>query len=209
MRITAVSQSVRDYLQSFATFYPSIDTWCAKVLKEVPSGRRTILALVTAGKLDGLGIVKNGPHAKLCHISVTDHVRGDGCGWALMRAAANEMLRRGTRHIHVTTSEEVADEYGHFFARCGFSRGSYRNGRYRRGATEWEWTASHADLATRLLGSGSRGAQRAAPTVFRFHGDLEWVPVAELPSCVNRQPYAQFTSPGITSSGTVRWRRNP
>jgi hypothetical protein len=170
-----------EYLTAFSTFYPSIDSWCSKVLHELPSGRRTVLALLSAtGTLEGLAITKNGPRAKLCHISITEHARGSGGGWALMQAAGAEMLRKGARHIHVTTGEEVADKYGYFFTRSGFTKNTYRSGRYRRGSAEWVWSANYYDLVGRLFGSGSVCVRRIGPTVFRANDDLSWVQVVPM-----------------------------
>jgi ribosomal protein S18 acetylase RimI-like enzyme len=173
--------AISDYLTSFSEYYPSIDLWCSKVLREVPSGRRSVLALVSAaGTIDGLAITKNGARAKLCHFSIAEHARGDGRGWALMQAAGTEMLCKGARHFHVTTSEEVADEYGGFFTRSGFTKGRYRNGRYRRGFAEWVWSANYDDLVARLFSSGSRCAPRAAPMMLEVHGDIACGPTARI-----------------------------
>jgi hypothetical protein len=144
--------TVHDYLRRFSSLYPGIGMWSAKTLREVPTGRRSILAFLAAdGTLDGLAITKNGLDAKLCHISISDRAREDGRGLSLMRAAALEMLNNGARRIHVTTSEEVAAEFGPFFERCGFSHVSARAGRYRRGADELEWESSRELLSARLF----------------------------------------------------------
>jgi hypothetical protein len=140
------------YLGGFSTFYPSILDWFGKVLREASTGRRSILGLVTeGGELDGLAITKNTLRAKLCHISIAEPARGDGRAWMLVQYAARDMLSRGARSVHVTTSEEVAERYGAFFSRCGFSKDTYQNGRYRPGAAEWEWTAAGEMLAARLF----------------------------------------------------------
>lgn len=187
----ATWKPVFDYLIGFSTFYPAIATWCAKVREDAHSGKRSVFAFVSSdGKIDGLAITKNGVRSKLCHISISDHARTDGRGASLMRAAAGDMLGSGARRIHVTTSEEVAAEYGEFFIRFGFARQSYRCGRYRPNADELEWEASRECLARRIVGSEHHGMPISLPlvpartTLMRLRwaaqrDDFEWIPVSK------------------------------
>jgi hypothetical protein len=181
---------VVDYLLGFSGLYPSIEAWSSKVRLGVRSGSRGVHAVIGGdGAIHGLAIVKNSAYAKLSHISVAPGVRDGGLGLQLIRVAVADMLRLGARQVHVTTGEEVTEQYGEFFIRCGFSRRSFRNNRYRRGAAEWEWTASPEILRRRLLiHSGevttcdtlSHSGSARVPLV-RLHpafGHFEWRPLA-------------------------------
>lgn len=190
MKTATTWAPVFEYLMGFSTFYPSIAAWCSKVREDLPSGRRSVLAFRSSeGAIAGLAITKNEEFSKLCHISITDNARSDGCGVSLVRAAAFEMISSGARRIHVTTSEEVTVEYGSFFERCGFSRYNTRTGRYRPGVDELEWVASRESLSTRLSLRATRLTPRFAVSspsplsrVERLRwmagtGEYDWVPM--------------------------------
>lgn len=186
--------SVATYLDCFATYYPGIATWAAKVRNGLPTRERSVFAFVSStGALAGLAITKNQEDAKLCHISVAESAREDGLGARLMYAAVQEMLTAGARRIHVTTSEEVATHYGEFFERFGFHYHSFCRSRYRRGADEFEWQASRERVASQLWSQAQLCAAReyAGASLMRLRwiggtSDLAWIPVhsPSAPSCL-------------------------
>jgi hypothetical protein len=188
---------INRYLSGFSTFYPSIFDWFGKVLRESSTGRRTILGLVSeTGELEGLAITKNTFRAKLCHISIAEPARGDGRAWILVQRATQEMLSRGARRVHVTTSEEVAQKYGAFFSRCGFAKETYRNDRYRPGAAEWDWVASSETLAMRLFPLRRASKDHQPDDAWRLrlstgHHDLELTSVGERARRIHRLVEAQ------------------
>jgi hypothetical protein len=179
---------VSRYLLGFSALYPSIAEWCAKIRPEIASGRRSLLAFVSSGgDIGGLAITKNGEYSKLCHISISKHARAGRLGSSLMHAAATEMLSVGARRIHVTTSEEVAIDYGDFFERFGFRFHSCRKGRYRTNVDELEWVVSREMLSSRISSAEKflhRGAlEPSAYALVRLQmshriGDCGWGPVA-------------------------------
>lgn len=150
---TDLFEAVRSYLLPFSVYYPGIESWFAKVRFETDSGKRRIWAVTIAGELAGLAITKSGEKAKLCHFSVAPAARASGVGLQMMKAAMRDLLHTGARAIHVTTSDEVAEQHGQFFDRCGFDLKTYIRDRYRRGSDELVWTARREDLETRLFGS--------------------------------------------------------
>lgn len=164
--------SVTEYLRGFAQYYPGILDWSEKVRAGVPSRQRTVFAYVRDQQVMGLAITKNAELAKLCHISVSPAVREDGIGASLMCAAILELLAAGARRAHVTTSEEVAVEYGAFFASFGFSGHSAQKSRYRRGVDELEWVASREVLYSALLSRcWSKVSERPSPSFAQLTWD--------------------------------------
>jgi len=150
MSTGVLNDLVADYLDMFSDLYPGIQGWYHRISKEAPLGRRTIIALVRRGRIEGLAITKNSAKAKLCHISIAKDLRERGAGMRLMRAAIYEMIEKGARRVHVTTGDDVVAEHGRFFARCGFEIASLNRNRYRRGHDEFVWSASPATLIRRL-----------------------------------------------------------
>lgn len=181
--------SVSDYLLAFSSFYPTIAAWSLKVREAIPSGQRSVLALISPDDaVVALAITKNASYSKLCHFSVVNHARSAGLGLSLMRAAISEMTTRGAHRIHVTTSEEVACSHGAFFERVGFSLHSSQSGRYRCGVDELKWVALRETLVKALslqipVKPRKQTTQpTSGPMLARLHWvpsiqSLEWVPI--------------------------------
>ena len=144
-------EQVRVYLRPFSLYYPDIDNWFRKVRLEAKSGRRRILALCLGGQLIGLAITRPNEKAKLCNFSLSPSSRGLGLGLAFMKLAMRDLLLSGTRAVHVTASDEVAESYGGFFKRCGFDLSAYIRNCYRRGSDELIYTATLESLNTYLF----------------------------------------------------------
>jgi len=130
---------VTQYLSNFQRYYPGIVEWFPIVKKELQTERRRLLVVHDANELLGLAITKNGPSAKLCHISVAPLARKRRLGQTLMQYALNDMVLRGAREIRVTTSEEVYDRHAPFFSSAGFEAVDWQVNRYRRGSSEVLW----------------------------------------------------------------------
>lgn len=166
-RRTLCAGSLFDYLEMFRPTYPKIHTWAAKVLRQSCSVRRSLFSIVEDGRLAGLAITKNASFAKLCHFSVLPSHRDQKLGKELLRAAAADMVALGAERVHVTTSEEVAEKFGGFFSRYGFTVESWERGRYNRGVDELVWVASRAALVHRLLADADTSVviRRLTPAV--------------------------------------------
>ncbi len=158
------SDPIACYLSSFVGLYPRILEWYASIVPEISTGGRSMIGLVVDGELKGLAVTKNKAKAKLCHISILEDERQRGLGSELLRAAITTVLQHGARSVHVTTSEEVAETYGFFFSRVGFSIVDIQKNRYRRGSSEFIWKASAFGLSDRVIGSCRTNAR---PVILR------------------------------------------
>lgn len=127
------------YLSHFRSYYPGILEWYSSLQGDLLTGRRSVFLSRKGTEVQGLAITKNGPHAKLCHISVLPAVRGRGLGGSLMWLALKDMERRGATEIHVTTGEEVFGKHAEYFRGFGFSLVDWRLNRYRKGTSELIW----------------------------------------------------------------------
>lgn len=155
--LAPVEYQVGVYLRRFSVYYPGIDGWYSKVLRE--PRLRSIWALTVGGVVAGVAITKHQSHAKLCHVSLDESARAQGLGLVLMRRAIGELLDRGARRVHVTTGEEIGGQFGDFFARCGFSLTGFDKSRYRRGADELVWSG-HRNTFERILLNDDRSNRR-------------------------------------------------
>jgi hypothetical protein len=131
--------SIARYLTYFRCHYPGILEWFSGLENELANGRRRILVSWKGSEVQGLAITKNGPKAKLCHISVSPVARDRGIGRTLMSLALCDMVYHGAQEIRVTTSEEVFREHAPFFRAAGFEVIDWQVHRYRRGISEIIW----------------------------------------------------------------------
>src|SRR5215211_91998 len=130
---------ITGYLRNFQYYYPEILEWYSRLREEIVSGRRSVFMSLKGCEIQGLAITKNGPKAKLCHISVSPTARDFGLGRILMRLALSDMTSRGANEIHVTTNERVFRDHGEFFHNSGFSLVDWHLNRYQKGTSELIW----------------------------------------------------------------------
>jgi hypothetical protein len=194
--------TVSAYLARFAPLYPDIEEWYAKVLTELPQGGRSIHALCDGTVVRGLAIVKHGRSAKLCHISLDHVAREKGLGHLLIERSVNEAVARGATSIYVTTGDDVALQYGGFFARYAFSVCGATKNRYRRGVDELQWRASCAAVLQRFtsqerhVGSGEATLLKATAALpVRWAGSTALVSAHPLSS---RHEVDEFRCPQIS-----------
>ncbi len=177
---------LEEYLSGFEHLYPGILKWCAGILSEVRTGRRSILGVIVEERLSGLAVTKNSRSAKLCHISLDERLQHKGLGLDLAHLAVDTMLSSGARNIRVTTSEEVAALHGRFFSRLGFSPTAQQRGVYRPGCYEMVWEASRWSLARKRVYRVKAGCdyRPAAPSldscVAKWSGS-QWEPLLGIP----------------------------
>ncbi|MDJ0764581.1 MAG: GNAT family N-acetyltransferase [Myxococcota bacterium] len=107
----------------------------------------------------GLAITKNGPRAKLCHISVSPSARNRGLGGTLMQHALRNMAINGATEIRVTTSEEVYRKHAFFFGAAGFRAVDWQVSRYRRDVSEVLWQRS-IGVSQEPVGRSSQESRR-------------------------------------------------
>lgn len=134
------------YLDGFADYYPGIQLWAKKVLREARAGNRGIATVFVDEHLAGLAIIKYGRHSKLCHFSLSESLHGRGLGSLLMLKVVQESISRNAISMHVTTSAQVTKKYGGFFERQGFNPLEFHKDRYVLGDTECVWFATTDDL---------------------------------------------------------------
>lgn len=130
---------VASYLTHFRQYYPEILEWYSGIKDEFSIGRRGLFISWSGHEIQGLAITKNGPRAKLCHISVSRAARERGVGRALMQLAVRGMKQGGAKEILVTTSEDVFRSHGNFFGAAGFEVFDWQPHRYRYGTSELIW----------------------------------------------------------------------
>jgi ribosomal protein S18 acetylase RimI-like enzyme len=148
--LTDFIPNIKEYLRAFQEYYPGIDLWFDKVWQESLLGKRRIWVIRVNEELSGVAITKPGLDAKLCHFSLLPSLRQKKLGVYLMRTAIGDLVCTGARTVHVTTSDEVGDQFGGFFRRCGFVYVSYAKNRYRQGSDELIWKASISSLRSYL-----------------------------------------------------------
>jgi hypothetical protein len=134
---------VTSYLTHFRRYYPGILEWYSGIKEGFSIGRRGMFISWSGHEIQGLAITKNGPRAKLCHISVSQTARERGVGWALMQLAVRGMIQSGAKEILVTTSEDVFRSHGSFFGAVGFEVFDWQPHRYRYGTSELIWRMDH------------------------------------------------------------------
>lgn len=148
-------RQILEYLLAYGVYYPGIDEWFDKVILEASSERRRIWVVIAGDELSGLAITKTGKRAKLCHISLSPSLRRIGVGSQLMRMVVEDLLKSGAQTVHLTAGDEIADEYGRFFGRCGFRVTARASNRYRRGRDELVWKATRESLVACLFDSST------------------------------------------------------
>lgn len=160
IRVDLTGVAVRNYLVQFRNYYPGILEWYPRVEAELATGRRRLFSAWIDDEIAALAITRNGPSAKLCHISVSPAARDRGLGGALMQRALHDMRSNGAHLIRVTTSEEVLRNHGAFFRAAGFEAVDWRVHRYRRGRSEilWQMGASRSVDNSAPLVAGHKGS---------------------------------------------------
>lgn len=133
------SAAIRGYLAEFTCYYPGILEWYSRVEQEILADKRSVFSVWQQGALAGLAITKNGPNAKLCHISVSPAARDQGIGRKLIRSALDHMVSNCASRIRVTTSETVFRKHSPFFYAAGFAPLDWQVNRYLRGKSEVIW----------------------------------------------------------------------
>lgn len=146
-----VVRQIQTYLWPFGVYYPGIDAWFERVWLEAQTDRRRVWVVTSGGEVSGLAITKTGAQAKLCHISLSPSLRKLGVGFVLVRTAVEDLLKKGAITVHLTASDDITEEHGAFFDRCGFQIAGWARNRYRLGSDEFVWTANRESLKSRLV----------------------------------------------------------
>ena len=153
---------LRDYLAQHLETYPRILHWFRNRVAPGAERDRRVYAALSRDRFVGCMIIKPGPSAKICHLSIRDDASRVGIGSELV-ARATGVTTHAWRY-HVTMRERIWHDAGPFYRRLGFEPIGVAVGEeYSGSEAELVCSASSLDVWTALwpgaaeAGSASSG----------------------------------------------------
>ena len=151
---------IRDFLLESSGLYPDIERWWSTKVQSAAAGKRVVLVVDLADRIEGLFIGKPGISAKVCALRLRNRVRNHGIGRSLITEGLERLVGRNTARLHVTISEAAEDGSLAFFESIGFSRMAVARDRYQRGVDEFVYGGPVEAVLDTLRGNLAQGVER-------------------------------------------------
>jgi predicted transcriptional regulator len=135
-----------DHLRDHSNYYPSIEKWYkTKVVPGLAEGARLGFVGYAGDQPVLAAVIKHGPQAKFCHLSISDGFQGSHLGRLMFSLMAAE-VRQAAKEIHFTLPEGLWERESEFFRSFGFTSAQPAHVQYRAFEDELKCSAPWSEV---------------------------------------------------------------